>query len=145
MISYRYSKSYCGDATVVQSSHLHSGISHTGKMTSLYWNNSQYICKLVVITCIANCFNHQPNAAKLAIFKQYFDFLRSLIYWCSVSELTNVGSTSNEMNISETIFCWLGTVMIRDSIINHIYTLCQTSANRPHWCFIYKSCLNWFR
>ena len=37
MMSYRYRKSHCGDKTVVRSSYLHSGISYTGKMTSLYW------------------------------------------------------------------------------------------------------------
>ena len=37
MLSYQYRKSHCGDKTVVRSSYLHNGISHTGKMTSLYW------------------------------------------------------------------------------------------------------------
>ena len=37
MPSYQYRKSHCGDKTVVRSSYLHNGISHTGKMTSLYW------------------------------------------------------------------------------------------------------------
>ena len=37
MTPYQYRKSHCGDKTVVRSSYLHSGISYTGKMTSLYW------------------------------------------------------------------------------------------------------------
>ena len=37
MLSYQYRKSHCGDKTVVRSSYLHNGISHTGKMVSLYW------------------------------------------------------------------------------------------------------------
>ena len=37
MSSYQYGKSHCGDKTVVRSSYLHNGISHTGKMSSLYW------------------------------------------------------------------------------------------------------------
>ena len=37
MSSYQYSKSHCGDKTVLQPSYLHNGISYTGKMTSLYW------------------------------------------------------------------------------------------------------------
>ena len=37
MSSYQYRKSHCGDKTVVRSSYLHSGISYTGKMSSLYW------------------------------------------------------------------------------------------------------------
>ena len=36
MLSYQYWKSHCGDKTVVRSSYLHNGISHTGKI-SLYW------------------------------------------------------------------------------------------------------------
>ena len=35
--SYQYRKSHCEDKTVVRSSYLHSGISYTGKKTSLYW------------------------------------------------------------------------------------------------------------
>ena len=35
--SYQYRKSHCGDKTVLSSSHLHNGISYTGKTTSLYW------------------------------------------------------------------------------------------------------------
>ena len=37
MTSYQYRKSHCGDKTVLRPSCLHSGISYTGKMTSLYW------------------------------------------------------------------------------------------------------------
>ena len=40
MSSHQYRKSHCGDKTVVRSSYLHSGISYTGKMTSLYWTNA---------------------------------------------------------------------------------------------------------
>ena len=36
MSSYQYRKSHYGDKTVVRSSYLHSGISYSGKMTSLY-------------------------------------------------------------------------------------------------------------
>ena len=35
--SIQYRKSHCGDVTVVRLSHLHNGISYTGKMSSLYW------------------------------------------------------------------------------------------------------------
>ena len=37
MSSYQYSKSHCGDKTILRPSHLHNGISYTGKMSSLYW------------------------------------------------------------------------------------------------------------
>ena len=37
MSSHQYSKSHCGDKTVVRSSYLHNGISYTGKMASFYW------------------------------------------------------------------------------------------------------------
>ena len=37
MSSCQCRKSHCGDKTAVRSSYLHSGISYTGKMTSLYW------------------------------------------------------------------------------------------------------------
>ena len=35
--SYQYRKSHCGDKTILRPSYLHSGISCTGKMVSLYW------------------------------------------------------------------------------------------------------------
>ena len=37
MTSYQYRKFHCGDKMILRSSYLHSGISYTGKMTSLYW------------------------------------------------------------------------------------------------------------
>ena len=37
ILSYQYKKSHCGDKTILRPSFLHSGISYTGKMTSLYW------------------------------------------------------------------------------------------------------------
>ena len=37
MTSFQYRKSHCGDKTIFQPSYLHSGISYTGKTTSLYW------------------------------------------------------------------------------------------------------------
>ena len=50
MSSYQYRKSHCGDKTVVRSSYLHSGISYTGKMSSLYWIGAlRCICSLVIL------------------------------------------------------------------------------------------------
>ena len=37
MTSYQYRKLHCADKTISRLSYLHNGISHTGKMTSLYW------------------------------------------------------------------------------------------------------------
>ena len=37
MPSYQYRKTHCGDKTILRPSYLHSGISYTGKVTSLYW------------------------------------------------------------------------------------------------------------
>ena len=49
MLSYQYTKSYCGDKTVVRSSYLHTGISYTGKMSSLYWFRNQ-VAMMVGVT-----------------------------------------------------------------------------------------------
>ena len=46
MSSYQYRKSHCGDKTILRPSYLHSGISYTGKMTSLYW-----VRALVPVVC----------------------------------------------------------------------------------------------
>ena len=40
MTSYQCRKSHCGDKTIWWTSHLHSGISYTVKMTSLYWDGA---------------------------------------------------------------------------------------------------------
>ena len=42
MSSYQNRKSHCGDKKVVRSSHLHNGISYTGKTASLYWIGAQW-------------------------------------------------------------------------------------------------------
>ena len=48
MSSYQYKKSNCGDKTVVRSSYLHTGISYTGKASSLYWIGSHFpICVII--------------------------------------------------------------------------------------------------
>ena len=44
MPSYQYRKSHCGDKTILRPSYLHSGISYTGKTTSLYWIGAQNSC-----------------------------------------------------------------------------------------------------
>ena len=48
MPSYQYRKSHCGDKTILRPSYLHSGISYTGKMVSLYWIRAQN----PIITCL---------------------------------------------------------------------------------------------
>ena len=62
MSSCQYRKSHCGYKTVVRSSYLHSGISYTGKITSLYWigalvavygTHSQTVVKLM--SFVPNC------------------------------------------------------------------------------------------
>ena len=58
MSSYQYRKSHCGDKTVVRSSHLHNGISYTGKMSSLYWIGAQDVIWInewwhIVYRCIS--------------------------------------------------------------------------------------------
>ena len=54
MSSYQYRKSHCGDKTVVRLSYLHSGISYTGKMTSLYWFDPQDSLKKSIRYFIVN-------------------------------------------------------------------------------------------
>ena len=50
MTSYQYMKSHCGDKTMLRPSHLHNGISYTGKMTSLYWIRAHVTVYLSFIT-----------------------------------------------------------------------------------------------
>ena len=57
MSSYQYRKSHCGDKTVVRSSYLHSGISYTGKMSSLYWISAQeYFAQFYPWLCAFHTF-----------------------------------------------------------------------------------------
>ena len=53
MSSCQYSKSHCGDKTVVRPSYLHNGISFTGKTVSLYWIGTQYTTDTKAKVCIA--------------------------------------------------------------------------------------------
>ena len=61
--SYQYRKYHCGDKTILRSSHLHNGISYTGKMTYLFWirahdNNPGNCCW---VTCTPHTPQHPPN------------------------------------------------------------------------------------
>ena len=49
MTSYQYRKSHCGDKTILRPSYLHSGISYTGKMTTVY--RIRALCILPEICC----------------------------------------------------------------------------------------------
>ena len=83
MSSYQYRKSHCGDKTVVRSSYLHSGISYTGKMTSLYWIRAQWIPFIkasdVEVWCFLCCQNGQavePTVKLLVIWDT------TMLMWC---------------------------------------------------------------
>ena len=67
MPSYQYRKSHCGDKTVVRSSYLHSGISYTGKMASLYW-----ISHLVEIT------GQESGALRMGSLEGSINFFRRI-------------------------------------------------------------------
>ena len=53
MSSNQYSKSHCGDKTILRPSYLHNGISYTGKTTSLYWIRAsfQYLIRRLIVRC----------------------------------------------------------------------------------------------
>ena len=73
MSSYQYRKSHCGDKTVVRSSHLHNGISYTGKMTSLYWirAQAQVITHFLIFTLKWHVF---PRKGKLSSNSHVFSY-----------------------------------------------------------------------
>ena len=45
MPSYQYTKSHCGDKTILRPSYLHDGISYTVKMASLFWIGALFCCQ----------------------------------------------------------------------------------------------------
>ena len=54
--SYQYIKSHCGDKTILRPSHLHNGISYTGKMTCFYWIGTlATIDVLPIFLCLYTC------------------------------------------------------------------------------------------
>ena len=61
-MSNQYTKSLCGDKTVVRSSYLHNGISYTGKMSSLYWIRALYLI-FKLYKDVNPCTIHQYLAA----------------------------------------------------------------------------------
>ena len=71
MTSYQR-KSPCGDKTILRPSHLHNGISYTGKMTFLYWIRALYFicwgtqevdwtCTLHGNRCMEYLLTHHPD------------------------------------------------------------------------------------
>ena len=103
MTSYQYKKSHCGNKTVVRSSHLHNGISYTGKMSSLYrigalvfstsWSN--------VDTCAIlyrhHSFSYLPSKINLTRFK------RIAIYHKSDVKRRNIPGWSVSVHRVETV------------------------------------------
>ena len=89
MTSYQYSKSHCGEKTVVIYSYLHNGISYTVKKSSVYWTSpldakkfrvfySAWITKLSFLTILFYfCF----------VFNDIF-FFYILICWYSLQICT---------------------------------------------------------
>ena len=59
MTSYQYRNSHCGDKTILRSSYLHNGISHTGKMTSLYWIRALLTiwCQAIILTNVTGSWS----------------------------------------------------------------------------------------
>ena len=58
--SYQYSKSHCGDETILRPSYLHNGISYTGKMTSLYWISPLMSCQAAIAYRYLYLHSKQP-------------------------------------------------------------------------------------
>ena len=69
--SYQYRKSHCGDKKILRPSYLHSGISYTGKMTSLYWIRDLDIqivlgldlntSRVFMLSQTSRCFKHMQQ------------------------------------------------------------------------------------
>ena len=72
MLSYEYSKSHCGDKTVVRSSYLHNGISYTGKMTSLYWIRAKDCITGDPVWLEIKSFKVKYNLVALGLIATYF-------------------------------------------------------------------------
>ena len=74
--SYQYRKSHCGDTTILRPSYLHSGISYTGKITSLYW-----ISALGEVSVYEICFNCMPTVTRRKLIQTQ----TRLSLWCQVN------------------------------------------------------------
>ena len=69
---YQYSKSHCGDKTILRSSSLHNGIYFTGKMASLHWTwvlivylrNNKLKLLLIIQTRHGKCVRYNFSAHK---------------------------------------------------------------------------------
>ena len=131
MSSYQYRKSHCGDKMVERSCYLHSGISYTGKMTSLYWirtrltpqlrvsgaattnwtcstqhNNyleyaKSFILVLYLMGCIMNCY------VEMIYYKFKMALFRlSWSIWYTKSTQQRMSITLNDMTATSQYFCF---------------------------------------
>ena len=94
MSSYQYRKSHFGDKTVVRSSYLHSGISYTGKITSVYWFSPLGVIlhdvrvtlsRTWVLWCLKTLV-HQPFVQQIAQSNNK-ENIRGLHYWLFVRRI----------------------------------------------------------
>ena len=78
MPSYQYRKYHCRDKTFVRSSYLHSGISYTGKMSTLNWIGTKIL--IFYIRILKQCGCKQNNWSILVSCKQVPDLDLFFIY-----------------------------------------------------------------
>ena len=59
--SYQYRNFHCGDQRILGPTHLHNGISYTGKIASLYWIRSQFTKWFREVLCFTVSFYIENN------------------------------------------------------------------------------------
>ena len=72
MPSYQYRKSHYGDKTILRPSYLHDGISHTGKVASLYWIRALAPVPLSIFRSNSKIHENSECSSIVVIGRVYF-------------------------------------------------------------------------
>ena len=107
---YIYSKSHCGDKTILRPSYLHNGISYTGKMTSLNWIGAQVL-------------KHQSGSSVPTVLIRY------TFHWTYFMQKCNIGCGNGIFHLIQE---W--RMHLRQNAGTFRWQCeCQSSAMQPWW------------
>ena len=129
MSSYLYRKSHCGNKTDVRSSYLHTVISYTGKMTSLYWIRAQVTKFEILISfqsflcCLLRLHNISP-------FNFFMFYLMALAKSLDEDPLMMTSSNGNIFSV---------TGPLCGEFTGHRWIPLTKASDAELWCFLWST------
>ena len=122
MSSYPYGKSHYGDKTILRPSYLHNGISHTGKMASLYWIRNQGTSRHDIALSGSAGALYSLSIRKVNQKKKFHkgndEVLRETLLWLIRSHGSWIGTTLQQWKIWHKWCTALSTTGVSFTVIN---------------------------